>query len=186
MLPRLLRLHPSTYQRLLRLSKEAEREGAYRVAKRWRAVVLNSEGYTSGQLASILPAPRSKVSEWLRQYQAQGVDGLLEGSRPGRPSELTQKQQQPLGDLLDSGPAAYGLDRGIWTSPLIAWIMEEEFGVQYYPGPGRKLLPAWGFSVQRPCRVLARADTTAQNRWHRHTYPALKKSASPALGLGLH
>ena len=50
----------------------------------------------------------------------------------------------------------------------------------------RKLLPAWGFSVQRPRRVLARADAAAQNRWHRHTYPALKKSASTALGAGLH
>src|SRR5712692_6771129 len=34
MLARLLRLHPSTYKRLVRLSKEAERDGAYRVAKR--------------------------------------------------------------------------------------------------------------------------------------------------------
>jgi hypothetical protein len=37
----------STYQRLIRLSKEAEKDGAYRVAKRLRAVVLNSEGRTS-------------------------------------------------------------------------------------------------------------------------------------------
>ena len=42
MLPRLLRLHPSTYQLLIRLSKEAEKDGAYRVAKRLRAVVLNA------------------------------------------------------------------------------------------------------------------------------------------------
>jgi hypothetical protein len=33
MLARLLRLHPSTYKRLVRLSKEAQRDGAYRVAK---------------------------------------------------------------------------------------------------------------------------------------------------------
>ncbi len=130
MLPRLLRLHPSTYQRLIRLSKEAERDGAYRVAKRLRAVVLNSEGRTSGQLANILKAPRSKVSEWLQRYQTQGIQGLLEGYRSGRPSELTEEQQQQLGDILDSGPVAYGLDSGIWTSPMIAWVIEEEFGIQ--------------------------------------------------------
>jgi hypothetical protein len=62
MVPRLLRLHASTYQRLTRLSREAERDGAYRVAKRLRAVVLNSEGHTSGELAKILQAPRSKVT----------------------------------------------------------------------------------------------------------------------------
>src|ERR1039457_6760655 len=177
MVARLLRLHPSTYKRLVRLSKEAERDGAYRVAKRLQAVVRNSEGQTSGELARILRAPRSKVSEWLQRYQTDGVDGLLEGYRSGRPSELTEKQQQQLGDILDSGPVAYGLDNGIWTSPMIAWVIEEEFGVQYHPGHVRKLLHAWGFSVHRPRRILARADVAAQDRWRRRIYPDLKKKA---------
>jgi hypothetical protein len=29
---------------------------------------------------------------------------------------------------------AYGLDNGVWTSPMIAWVIEEEFGVTYHPG----------------------------------------------------
>src|ERR1700685_2039653 len=164
MLPRLLRLHPSTYQRLIRLRKEAEREGAYRVAKRLRAVVLNSEGHTSGELAGILQASRSKVSARLPGYRTHGVDSLLEGYRSGRPSELTEEQRRQLGDILDSGPVAYGLDTGIWTSPMIAWVVEEEFGVVYHPGHVRKLLHDLGFSVQRPRRVLARADRHQQAR----------------------
>ena len=182
MLPRLLRLPAGTRQRLIRLSKEAERDGAYRVAKRLRAVVLNSEGHTSGELAKILDSPRSKVSEWLQRYQSQGVEGLLEGYRSGRPSELTEPQRQQLGDLLDSGPVAYGLDGGIWTSPMIAWVIEEEFGVRYHPGHVRKLLRELGFSVQRPRRVLARADAVAQDRWHRRIYPALKKKPAHETG----
>ena len=87
-----------------------------------------------------------------------------------------------MGDLLDSGPEAYGLDTGIWTSPMIAWVIEEEFGVQYHPGHVRKLLHGWGFSVQRPRRVLARADAAAQDRWHRRTYPALKKKPNRDTG----
>jgi transposase len=182
MLPRLLRLHPSTHQRLIRLSKEAEKDGAYRVAKRLRAVVLNSEGHTSGELAKLMQAPRSKVSAWLQRYQTDGVHGLLEGYRSGRPAELTAKQRQGLGDILDSGPVAYGLDGGIWTSPMIAWVIEEEFGVQYHPGHVRKLLHDLGFSLQRPRRVLARADAAAQDRWHRRIYPALKKKPARETG----
>ena len=107
MLPRLLQLHPLTYRRLIRLSKEAEQDGAYRVAKRLQAVFLNSEGRTSGDLARILKAPRSKVSEWLARYQAQDVEGLLEGYRSGRPARLTEAQHRRLGDILDSGPVAW-------------------------------------------------------------------------------
>ena len=86
MLPRLLRLHPSAYQRLVRLSKEAEREGAYRVAKRLRAVVLNSEGHTSGELAEMLQAPRSKVSEWLQRYRP--MESMVCWKGIGRASSL--------------------------------------------------------------------------------------------------
>jgi transposase len=182
MLARVLRLHPNTRERLVRLSKEAEREGAYRVAKRLQAVVLNSQGRTSGELAQILHAPRSKVSEWLARYQAHGVEGLLEGQRSGRPAQLTSQQRQQLGDILDSGPVAYGLDTGVWTSPMIAWVVEEEFGVQYHPGHIRKLLHELGFSVQRPKRVLARADRAQQDRWHRRIYPNLKKKPKNATG----
>ena len=182
MVPRLLRLHPRTYGRLLRLRKEAEREGAYRVAKRLQAVLLNSEGRTSGELAGILKAPRSQVSEWLSRYQAYGVEGLLEGYRSGRPPQLREPQRKQLEDLLDSGPVAYGLDSGVWTSPLIAWVIEAEFGVGYHPGHVRKLLHALGFSVQRPRRLLARADAAQQDRWHRHTYPNLKKKPGERTG----
>lgn len=182
MLARLLRLHPSTYKRLVRLSKEAERDGAYRVAKRLQAVVLNSEGRTSGELSGILKAPRSKVSEWLARYQAHGIEGLLEGYRSGRPAELTPQQREQLGDILDSGPVAYGLDTSIWTSPMIAWVIEEEFGVSYHPGHVRKLLHDLDFSVQRPRRVLARADASEQDRWHRRTYPNLKKKPARKTG----
>jgi transposase len=175
------RRRPSS-KRLVRLSKEAERDGAYRVARRLQAVMLNSEGQTSGELARILKAPRSKVSAWLQRYQTDGVDGLLEGYRSGRPSALTEMQQQQLEDILDSGPVAYGLDNGIWTSPMIAWVIQEQFGVQYHPGHVRKLLHAWGFSVQRPRRILARADVAAQDRWRRRIYPHLKKK--PTRGTG--
>jgi transposase len=67
---------------------------------------LSRDAASGGELARILKAPRSKVSEWLQRYQTDGVDGLLEGYRSGRPSELTQQQQQQLGDILDSGPVA--------------------------------------------------------------------------------
>ncbi len=182
MLPRMLRLHPKTHDRLVRLFKEAERDGAYRVAKRLQAVVLNSEGHTSGDLAQVLKAPRSKVSEWLANYQVYGVDGLLEGYRSGRPPGLTQAQRVGLADILDSGPVAYGFDSGIWTSPKIARVIEEEFGVAYHPGHVRKLLHALGFSVQRPRRVLVRADASEQDRWHRRTYPNLKKKPKEKTG----
>jgi transposase len=80
-----------------------------------------------------------------------------------------------LGDILDSGPVAYGFLSGVWTSPMVARVIEEEFGVLYHPGHVRKLLGHLGFSVQYPKQVLSRAKPEARDRWHRYTYPRIKK-----------
>jgi len=160
---------------LLRLKREAEQDGEYRVAKRIHAVVLNMEGHTSTAIADVLKAPRSKVSWWLKRYEAQGVEGVLEGQRAGRPPEVTPGQLRTLADILDSGPVAYGFLSGVWTSPMITRVIHEEFGVEYHPGHVRKLLYQLEFSVQRPKRFLARADKGQQSRWTRYTYPNIKK-----------
>ena len=107
---------------------------------------------------------------------------MLEGHRAGRPVGLHEKQRRQLTDILDSGPVAYGLDTGIWTSPMIAWVIEEEFDIQYHPGHVRKILHEIGFSVQRPKRVLARADAAERDRWQRYTYPNLKKKRARKTG----
>ena len=42
--------------------------------------------------------------------------------------------------------------------PIIRDIISDEFGVSYHDGHVRKLLKEFGFSVQRPKFLLARAD----------------------------
>ena len=72
----------------MELKNEAEQDGEYRVAKRIHAIILNYQENTSGQIAKILNSSRSKVSEWLKNYESYGYEALLEGYRSGRPCEL--------------------------------------------------------------------------------------------------
>lgn len=87
-------------------------------------------------------------------------------------------QLAQLDDLIDSGPVAYGFPSGVWTSPMIARVIAEEFAVEYHPGHVRRLLKRMGFSVQRPRRQWAKADPVEQDRWQRYTHPRLKKPLS--------
>jgi len=162
-------------QDLWALKRQAEQDGAERVARRIHAVLLNHQRHTSGEISQLLGAPRSKVSLWLGQYESHGWEALLEGHRSGRPKQLTSAQLSDLDGIIDSGPVAYGFSSGVWTSPMIGRVIEEEFQVRYHPGHVRKVLKALGFSVQRPRRKLAQADPAQLNRWQRYTYPRLKK-----------
>lgn len=165
-------------ERLIKLSKEALRDGAYRAARRLHAVALNMEGKAAPEIAGILKVHRSKVCIWLRNWQEHGMDSVLEGHRPGRPASILDEQRQRLSDILDSGPVAYGFTSGVWTSPMVARVIEEEFSITYHPAHVSRLLHDLGFSVQRPKRALAQADKAAQSRWVRYKYPSIKKKPS--------
>jgi len=173
---RQLRGDRRTRQRLTVLRREAEQDGAYRVAKRLHAVLLNMEdGTTSGAIARMLKSPRSCVAQWLHAYERHGTAGLLEGQRSGRPAQLTPPQRQELTDIIESGPIAYGFPGGVWTGPMVRRVMEQEFAISFSVVHTRRLLHQLDFSVQRPRRLLARADPAAQERWRRYVYPNIKK-----------
>lgn len=173
-----IKIHGTTkkIQQLVKLSKQALREGAYRVAGRLYAVVFSMEGKTAPQIGNILKVHRSKVSIWLRNWQQKGMDGVLEGHRPGRPPSLSDDQQRKLTDILDSGPVAYGFTSGVWTCPMVARVIDEEFSVSYHPAHVSRILHELKFSVQRPKKTLAQADKTYQSRWIRYQYPNIKKT----------
>ena len=96
---RIIELHHKTHTKLITLKKEAEQDGEYRVAKRIHAVLLNHAKHSSGKISELLNAPRSKVSEWLKQYELHGYEALLEGHRSGRPCALSQAQLKELSDV---------------------------------------------------------------------------------------
>lgn len=176
MQPIFARGNARTLQRLKVLRQVAQTERVTRVALRLEAIMLSVQGQTSGQIAQGLQVDRTRVHAWIGAWNEHGDEGLLEGHRSGRPALLSAAQREQLADILDSGPVAHGLNTGVWTSPLIAQIIEDEFDVRYHPGHVRHLLKRLNFSVQRPKTRLVQADPKKQNRWVRYTHPNLKKT----------
>lgn len=164
-----------TILRLLVERKQAQADKAPRVALRIQAIILSLEKYGPTDIASLLRVPRSCVHEWIKAWNEYRMLGLLEGHRTGRVAKLSEEDKQRLLDIVDSGPVAFGLRTGVWTSPIIAKVIEEEFEVNYHPGHVRRLLKQIGLSVQRPTKKLAAADPKKQNKWIRYTQPNLKK-----------
>ncbi len=163
-------------KRLLALRQEAQTDKAPRVVLRIQGILMSLDGYSSGEIARRLKAHRSGVPVWIQHWNEHGEEGLWEGHRSGRPAHLSLRQREQLADILDSGPVAYGLETGIWTSPLIAEVIREEFDYAYHPGHVRKLLRQLGYSVQRPTTRLVQADPQQKRKWTRYTYPNLKKT----------
>lgn len=163
-------------QKLLAVRREAQQERAPRLVLRIQGILMSLEGQTTGDIAQQLKVHRSTVPLWIEHWNRYGEEGLWEGERRGRPAGLNESQRQKLRDILDSGPVAYGLETGIWTSPLVSQIIRDEFRRDYHPGHVRKLLRRLGYSVQRPTPRLVQADTKQKRKWVRYRYPNLKKT----------
>jgi transposase len=164
-----------TRRHLLGLRQEAQTDKAPRVALRLQAILLSLEQHTPPQIAQLLHVHRTRVHSWVRAWNEHGAEGLMEGHRSGRPPSLSAAQNELLHDIVESGPVAYGLNTGVWTSLVLAQVIKEEFGVDYHPGHVRRLLHKLGCSVQRPTTRLIKADPPEQRKWVRYTYPNLKK-----------
>lgn len=176
MRPRLLKIHHNTRKKILRIINESESTGDYRLARRLRAVILNSDGRTSGEISNILKLLRPVISRWIKEYEKESIEGLYE-HHSGRPSKINKKQKILLENFLDSGPVAYGLETGIWNLINIKYLIESEFGISYSPRHIRRLLDDLGFSIQRPKRKLILADPIKQNIWINQTFPSIKRRA---------
>lgn len=92
---------------------EAERETlraamAYgpsaRVRQRAQAVYGSDQGFRIGQLATLLDADRDTVSAWLDRWERDGLRGLYDAPRCGRPMIYTPAEQQQLRAWVDAEP----------------------------------------------------------------------------------
>jgi len=60
------------------------------VAQRARMLLLSDEGLTVEEVAERLDCSALTVYKWRRRYCQDGLDGLGDRPRPGRPTKLTQ------------------------------------------------------------------------------------------------
>ena len=157
------------------LLREAEHKKDLATWRRAKAVL----GYVGGKkvvtLSEELGITRGAINRWLRWFEASGADGLRTGKPTGPSPRLTPAQYTELTALIEAGPQAAGFATGMWTGPMIGDLIRRRFGVSYHNHYIPPLLHRLGFSVQRPRKRLARADTAAQAAWLRDRLPSIKK-----------
>ena len=147
---------------VLGLQDEIRRSEESRYDHRLHGVLLVAQGMTCPEVARLLGDSRRTVEYWVHRFEAEGLAGLREGERPGRPRRLSEQQFKLLSAALRLPPRDFGLEGNFWDGKLVAAYLEREHGVALGVRQCQRLFRQLGFRLRKPRPVIAHGDPVQQ------------------------
>lgn len=116
-----------------------------KASRRMLALALVLDGVDRTTAARTCGMDRQTLRDWVHRYNDEGIEGLSDRHRSGRPGMLTADQKAELAEMVRAGPdpAADGVVR--WRRADLAAKIEERFGVVMHERTVGKHLAALGF-----------------------------------------
>ena len=111
-----------TKETLTTLRGDSARE---RLLHRLHSVALVLSGLSASEAGRIYGDSPRAVAYWVTQFKKDGLDGLHEETRPGRPSKLNQSQLKKLQILLNKSAAR---SKSV-KAEILAEYISKEFGI---------------------------------------------------------
>lgn len=165
-------------RRLARLDEDG------RVASRLLAIAAVLDGHSREHAARLGGMDRQTLRDWVHRFNAEGVAGLRDRPRCGRPRLLADELRPELAALIADGP---DLERDGVVEYRLTHIQElakRHFGADYSRGGMHGVLQQMGLSWQSPRPIHPKADPAAQEAFKKTSPPSSppSPSASPASG----
>jgi len=162
-----------TRERLLALAEEFP--GAW-VGIKIAVLVLLLDGYRPTFLARLFNISRMSLTRWVHRLNGHGVAGVVEKSRPGRPTQLTSGLRRQLLADVQRSPEQHGLPRTAWDGPTRAVHLRRRYGVSLKVRQAQNWLHRLGYRLTRAGYAYLQAKAEDAQKFRRQ----LKKTAPPA------
>lgn len=186
----------------IKLTKEQRRElrqlarqAVGRVSERAHFVLLSDKGKSVPEIAELMDYSVETVYSWLERYRADGIAGLEDEPRSGRPPK-TPRLRDIVEAQVGQSPECSGYVFSCWTVSTLVTHLWQRFGVCVSPSTLRRVLHTLGYVCGRPKltmprrtdpdaeaklvrlnAVLAEPDATliAQDECEMHLHPILRR-----------
>lgn len=126
------------------LEEAYKRERNPKVKERILMVMGVVDGKTTRQVAADLHCPQPNVVYWKRRFEEEGLDGLRDRPRSGRPPKVASWKLERIKTLIEK--------KQCWTATEVMRLIYEKTGVRYSLMHITRLLHSWGLSRKRPVR----------------------------------
>ncbi len=147
---------------------------------RQRAIALRllHLGQSPEQVAQVVLVTSNTIYAWHKRWREQGVVGLRDGERSGRPTKADSAYLQELERVLDLDPRTLGLPFTIWTLNRLRLYLSEQTSILLSYTRFRALMSREGYRWKAPKHDLSHLqdrpaqETAAQvMEWLKKTSP---------------
>jgi transposase len=144
------------------LRAEAVRATDTRLARRTLAIAMVLDGHARQLAAEAGGMDRQTLCDWVHRYNADGLAGLADRPRPGRPPRLTDVQTREVARWVEVGPDLEKDGVVRWRCADLRDRIKAEFGVLLDERSVGKLLKKLDFSSMSGRPLHPQSDLEAQ------------------------
>ena len=142
---------------------------------RQQAVAAVQRGESPELVARVMGISRAAIYGWLARYRQGGWKQLEARKRGGRPPKLDGRALRWIYDTVTmKNPLQLKFEFALWTAPMVAALINEEFNVRLSRSSVSRLLNQMGLSAQRPMWRAYQQDPEAVDRWLKEQFPKIK------------
>lgn len=154
------------------LRAEARRSSDNKQARRILAIAMVLEGHPRQLAAQAGAMDRQTLRDWVHRYNAEGLEGLADHPRSGRPGRLTKAQLAELAQWVNDGPdpEADGVVR--WRCIDLRERIAARFEVELHERTVGKILKKLDFSSMSARPIHPQSDPEAQEVFKKTSPPS--------------
>jgi len=130
-----------------------------RIRTRAQMILLAAEQkLTAPQIAEIVQKNDQTVRRWIRRFNAEGVNGLLDVPRPGAPHKVTSEYREKLLSAVRRRPRSLDLPYSLWALQRLVDYLAEQTGLRVSTETVRLHLKAADIVISRPQHKVSSPD----------------------------
>lgn len=134
-----------------------------RLRTRAQMVLLSAEqGLKVPEIAIIVRESEVTVQRWLKRYLAEGLEGLKDAPRPGRPGAVTEAYRIELLAAVRRRPRSLDLPFSLWTLQRLVDYLAEKTGIRVTDETVRQTLKKAEIVLSRPQHKISSPDPDYQ------------------------
>src|SRR5215213_1278170 len=147
--------------------RRAGHEPNRRAALRMLAIANALEGMSQAEAARLIGMERQALRDAVVRYNAEGLAGLHDRPKPGRPERLSEAEQAALAARVFAGPDPERDGVAAWTRADLARWLEDRFGKAFHPSGLSRVLRRLDLSRQKARPAHPEADPAARERFRK-------------------